>query len=419
MPTPAPRPVERPPGGDTDEDRPSPVAGEVMIDLGDDEEDTHPGDRPVRKATTAVLESFADDARAAISAFERAMEPETAPERRSRFEYEIGRLYDSVLGDLDRAARHFDRALELTPAHLPTIVAARSVRLRAGLFEGALDLFVREVDQTSEPRRTVALLHAKGRVLEDDLGQPERAHEVYARAADLVEADPKALKALELSEREREAWDELSDVLSRAANAVSGDGAHRASLVAQRARVAELWLRQPESASELYEAALSIDPDAPGALDALKRLHDGRRRWRDLIRILRREADSAEDPHVKATAFYRIGRIQAERLGNLDEAVTAVAESVSITPQAVTLDALARLHDQAGNDRGQVEALERLAELTTDPRVRMRLLHRIGELCHVRLSDDSAAVAALEAALEIDPAHIPALRVLAPIYHKR
>jgi tetratricopeptide (TPR) repeat protein len=395
------------------------VFGEVHVgDLAEEEEDTRPGDRPTRKATTAILETYADDARQAISDYKRAMADEVEPARQARFEYEIGRLYDTVLGDLERASKHFDRALALTPEHLPTIVAARSVRQRAGLFDDALDLFDREVDQTGDRRRKAALLLAKARMLEDDLGVPERAREVYAAASELVDGDVGLLKALELAERGREAWDDLSDVYARTANAVSGDASHRAALVAARARVAELALEQPETASELYETALSIDPDAPGALDALKRLHDGRGRWRDLIRALRREADSSEDAFVRATALYRIGRIHAERLGNLDEAIASLAESVGAVPQATTLDALARLHEQAGNHRAQVEALTRLAGLTTDDRERLRLLHRIGELCHSRLADDTAAVAALEAALEIDPAHIPVLRVIAPIYQR-
>ena len=403
-----------------DEDRPKPVFGEVRItNLGEDDEVTRPGDRPMRKATTAVLETYADDARQAIREYELALQDEVEPARKGRFEYEIGRLYDTVLGDLERAARHLDRALELTPDHLPTIVAARSVRERAGLYDDALELFDREVDQTPDRKRKAALLWAKARMLEDDLELPDRAHPVYEKAAELVDGDVKLLKALELSERHRAAHEELSDVYARTANAVGGDASHRAALIAARARVAEVALDQLETASELYETALSIDPDAPGALEALKRLHEGRGRWRDLIRALRREADASEDPFVKATAFYRIGRIHAERLGNLEEAIAAVAKSVGVVPLAVTLDLLAHLHEQAGNPRAQVEALTRLAGLTADDRERLRLLHRIGEICHGQLADDSAAIAALESALEIDPTHIPVLRVLAPLYQRK
>lgn len=416
-PTPPPQPTHAEGKG---KDRPKPVFGEVQVrDLGEDDEITRPGDRPVRKATTAVLETYADDARQAIRSYEAALEDEVEPARKGRFEYEIGRLYDTVLGDLERAARHLDRALELTPEHLPTIVAARSVRERAGMYEDALDLFDREIDQTSDRKRKAALLLAKARMLEDDLEVPDKAHPIYEKAAELVDGDAKLLKALELSERHRSAHEELSDVYARTANAVGSDASHRAALIAARARVAEQSLEQRETASELYETALSIDPDAPGALEALKRLHEGRGRWRDLIRVLRREADASEDPFVKATALYRIGRIHAERLGNLEEGISAVARSVSSVPLAVTLDLLARLHQQAGNPRAQVEALTRLAGLTSEDRERLRLLHRIGEICHGQLADDSAAVAALESALEIDPTHIPVLRVLAPLYQRK
>lgn len=403
-----------------DEDRPIPISGEVVI-FGEEEEEeqTLPGDRPVRKATTALLETYADDARQAITSYERALLDEVDAVRIGRFHYEIGRLYDTVLGDLERAARHLDKALQSAPDHLPTIVAARSVRLRRGRFDEALELFDREIDRSNDRNRKAALMFAKARVLEDDLERPEDAYEPYRTAAELAEGDPVRLKALEHAERGRQAWDDLSDVFARTANAVSADPAHRASLVTQRARLTEVALEQPESATELYEMALSIDGDAPGALQALKRLHDARRGWRDLIRVLQREADGSEDSRVQANAYYRIGRIHGERLGNLDEAIVAMARAVRASPEPVVLDALARLHEKAGNDRAQVEALTRLAELTVDDRERLRLLHRIGELCHIRLKDDAAAVSALEAALAIDPSHIPVLRVLAPIYQRQ
>lgn len=403
-----------------DEDRPIPISGEVMI-FGDEEDDeaTLPGDRPVRKATTAVLETYADDARQAIASYERALLDEVEAARIGRFHYEIGRLYDTVLGDLERAARHLDKALQSTPGHLPTVIAARSVRLRSGRFEDVLELFDREIDQTDDRAHKAALLFAKARVLEDDLDRRGEAHELYRTAAELAEGDPARLKALEQTERDRESWDDLSDVYARLANAVGADAAHRAAVVSQRARLTEVALEQPESATELYELALQIDADAPGVLGALKRLHEGRQRWRDLVRVLKREADATEDRRLRSIAWYRIGRILAERLGSLEEAIAAMAQAAVASPEPMVLDALARLHEKSGNTRAQVEALTRLSEITADDRERLRLLHHIGELCHAELRDDAAAIDALEAALQIDPTHIPVLRLIAPLYQQQ
>jgi tetratricopeptide (TPR) repeat protein len=389
--------------------------------FGDEEEDeaTLPGDRPVRKATTAVLETYAEDARHAIAAYERALLDEVEAGRIGRFHYEIGRLYDTVLGDLERAARHLDKALQATPSHLPTVIAARSVRIRAGRFEDAIELFDREIERTDDRDRKAALYFAKARVLQDDLDRAPQAHELYRIAADLADGDPVRLKALEETERGRESWDDLSDVYARLANAVGADPAHRAAVVAQRARLTEVALGQPESATELYELALQIDPDAPGALTALKRLHESRQRWRDLVRVLQREADASEDRRLQAIAWYRIGRIHAERLGSLEEAIASMARAAQAWPEPVVLGALARLHEKSGNARAQVETLTRLAEITADDRERLRLLHQIGELCHHELRDDAAAVDALEAALQIDPTHIPVLRLIAPLYQQQ
>lgn len=411
--------AQPPPTAPPAKDRPTPVSGEVTINA--DEIDTSPALSVAapRKATTAVLQAYTDDARAAVTEYERQMLGEKDLRRVGLLEYEIGRLYETVIGDMPAAGRHLDKALTAIPEHLPTIAAARRVRIRLGQFDRALDLFDREIRASSNRQRASALWFAKARVLEDDLARLSDARAAYQSSADLAEHDPVRFKALEEADRNRKSYGSLSGVLAETATAIRGDARHRALVLTQRARIEQVHETNADVATQLYEASLDSDPDAPGALDALARLHEAAGRWRDLVRVLSRKAEIASDPSMRARVLYRIGRIHAERLLNLDDAVKATEAAMRAAAEPLIVDALASLHEQAGNYAAQAEVLSQLAELTADDHERLLLLQRIGELCHSRLGDDDTAIAALEAALELDPANVPVLRILAPLYYGR
>jgi len=398
-----------------DKDRPAPVVGEMNID---DETAVTLHVPSGNKATSAVLDAYASDARAAISAYESQIQGEDDPRRIGRLQYEIGRLYETVIGDLEAAGTHLDRALMATPDHLPVVVAARRVRLRLEQFEAALDLFDHEIRASSDRGRSAALWFAKARVLEDDLQRPADARAAYRCAADLSDGDAVRLKALEEADLGRKAYGDLSKVYAETATVLRGDARHRAIVLKLRARVEEVYANNLDGATELYAEALDAHPDVPSTLDSLVRLHEGAGRWRDLVHVLARKAALATSKRERATILHRIGRVQATRLLNLDDAIGALQAARRAYPDPVILDALAALHEEAADYGAQAEVLSQLAELTTADSERLLHLQRIGEICHDRLEDDDTAIAALEAALAIDPAHVPVLRILAPIYYK-
>ncbi len=370
--------------------------------------------------STVVLEAYVEEAQAAIEHFEAALVGESDEERVGRYHYEIARLCETVLGDLGRASAHYGRALEATPERLPVIVGARRVMLARGQSGNALELFDRELRVTADRGAKASLMFVKARVLEDQLDRAADARDLYTAAAELAASDPVLIKATEQADWTLEDWAHLAETYGDAANAVGSDPRHRAALVVRRARQLEVHREDIDGAAQLYEDALDIDREAGGALQSLKRLHHDRKRWRELIRVLETEGETTSDPVVRVMAQYRVGQIHAERLGNRKEAIAALESATRDAPdQPFVLDGLARLYEQAGSYPALATTLARLVESTTDARERLGHLHRIGELCRDELRDDNAAIEAYEAALQLDPTYVPALRSLAPMYARQ
>ncbi|MEZ4340309.1 MAG: tetratricopeptide repeat protein [Sandaracinaceae bacterium] len=361
--------------------------------------------------------SLAEAAKGLAEAWLEEIETTKDPARKARLSYEVARLYEGPLADPKRALAQFEACLAISKDHVPSLRGARRAALATGNHRGALPYFDAEARVTADSRRKAALLYAKGRVLEDALGDHEKARQAYRTAAELDKQDPSILKALEQRDREEQKWADLERTLEREANAIGGDDRHRAALIVERARLLEHREHRTDAAIELYETALRLDPQASGALEALERLCHAQRRWRDLIGVLGRRADQATSPAERAMALYRIGQLHFERLGNREEAIAALESAAAETPDdPLILDALAGLLERAERFERLAEVLARLTIVSSDPQDQLVLWHRVGTLLDERLSAPDQAREAYERALACDPTHVPTLQALSRIY---
>ncbi len=357
------------------------------------------------------------NARDLIEGCEAELAAKPDPRHAARLHFEMGRLYESPLNDLRRAGAHYQQALSLSPEHLPTLRAARRVMLARKSYPSAIPLFDAEARITADPRQKAALFLEKGRLLEDVLSRKDAARESYATALELDRDNRSVLAALEQRFTEARDWEALDRAYERSANVKSDDPIQRAALSLRRAWLLESRLEDPEGATELYQAALRLDPGATVAVSALKRLLHSQRRWRDLIAVLELEAARTSDSVVRTMDLYRIGMLHAERLGDREEALAAVERAHQEAPEdPLILSALVRLYDATGRDESLLAALRSLAQLTADPDERLGILHRLGQLCEERLKRDEEAMSWYEAALDVHATSVPTLQALGTLY---
>ncbi|MDH3200147.1 MAG: tetratricopeptide repeat protein [Myxococcales bacterium] len=359
-------------------------------------------------------------AREWVEECERELRDQPDVRRAARLYFEMARTCESPLKDTRRALQYYQAALERAPDYVPAIRATRRLLLGARMFPDALALFDAEARVTRQPRDKATLFLLKGRLLEDVLGNREDAEDAYQTARALDRTHAAILHATEQRAFANQSWEDVDRNLAELANAAASDDNHRAALLIRRAQLLESRQQRPEQAAELYETALQLDPNATIAVQALKRLYYGQRRWRDLIRTLEAEAKLALDPANQASSLYRAARIHAERLGNRDEAIRTLEQARRLRPDdSLILAELARHYEASQRLQALVETLEVLTEATDDDAERLTFTQRIARLYEEELRDVDQAIAWHERAVELHPTSLSSLQALSLLYRVR
>jgi cellulose synthase operon protein C len=366
--------------------------------------------KPPAESETARAEEF-------LRRAEQELPNKTHAAARARLRFECGRLCESVLNKPEEAVTHYRKALVDNPSHVPSIRSLRRLLLSKGDFGAAVALFDAQIATTRAAPARAALLYEKGRLLEDRLGQRREGREAFAAALELNPGDATLLKAVLRAELAARAWDALDKTIEQSAAIVKSDTRHRAALLVERARIAESRRKNLPQAAELYQAALDADPRSDAAVHALKRLHYSHQRWRDLVGVLEREAEQVSDPDARAMALYRVGRVEIDKLGNLEQGTHALERALGVVKDdRLVLEALTRAYESMQNYAALANVLARLADLARTDAERIAYLTRGAQLFEDQLKDDKAAVAWYEKALSFDRAHAPALAALSRLY---
>jgi tetratricopeptide (TPR) repeat protein len=367
-----------------------------------------------------VLEPLRKAAQALVAKCQAELDQEPSAERAARLHFEIAQTYEAVVGDFVAASKHYQRAVSEAPDHLPAIRGARRVLVELGRFAEALPMFDAELRVTPDPKAKALLEYQRGRFLEEALGDERAARLAYADALDLDGANPTLIKAVERCDQSAREWKALAATYQRAADAVKRDPRHRAALVVARAQLLESALEDPAGAAELYTLALRLDPNAEGALAALLRLYAQRRDWNELIAGLNRAVEGSDDPALRALFLYRVGRLYADRLGNRQEAITALTAAAACVPdEPLVLEELARLYDEAGNHEALATTLREMIKRAPEVGDRLALLHTLGEVLDKRLQRSDEALRCYREAIALDPTHVPVLQAMGQVLAKR
>jgi tetratricopeptide (TPR) repeat protein len=320
--------------------------------------------------------------------------------------HRMGRILDQELGDRVSALEQFQTAIDLDPAHLPSLEAMRSIHVDSGDWVAAARTLGLEIEHTEKDRIRGARLVELGRIraerLDDEAGAVQAFEAAYAADPDNEDAMLPLVDSYVSHERHEDAFP-LLQILVQRSDKRDTDEQHRlASMLGETATT----LGHADDAVSAYERAYAIDNDDSDALKGLAGSYFRAERWDDAFKyhqlLLVQHRDALGRDEI-TEVFYRLGVVKREQ-GEDKKARNMFDKSLEEDTHFVpALEAMVDLQTAEGDWESVVQYKKRILDVADEPSVRARLLVEIGDLWHEKLSNPDGAAEAFTESLDLEP----------------
>ena len=356
----------------------------------------------------------------AIDVMQQLVQATDQPNQQVDLYHRIGRIMYQHLDQGDEAEQQFLYALTIDESHVPTMEELVRLYSSRGDWMKAAQTMVRAEGFTQNVLEKVRLLHEAARIYHERLGQKDEAKQYFAAVLAL---DPEHVPAGEpLADLYFESgqWTELSpvlDMLVRKAGQRDLDSQQLMDLYYRTAKCAD-ELNDFERALEFYKAAYDIDstylPILAGRADLLFKMGDWDGAGKLYQTILVQHRDSQDEAEVVRT-YYRLGMVR-QNLGERRKALNMFEKALEIdASHADTLQAVIAIQEAQGDWEAVIHANRGLLA-TADEEEQGRLLDRISDVYHQKLSNPQKAIGALQEALVIQTDDHQILQKLLDLY---
>jgi tetratricopeptide (TPR) repeat protein len=354
-----------------------------------------------------------------------ATEPSSADRRAALGQ--AARVADS-LGDPDRALLAWRTSLESEPNDLEALDATIGILEREARWDELLEALERRASAPVPPFRKRSDLVHRARVLEEELDRVDDAIASWRRIADSFGEDPETVDALASLQGKAERWEDMNEVLERAA---IREGQHVATIYARIGEVSRKHLANPKRATRAYADALRIEPTATIARDGLNELladpeclreavealasaYRDRDEWQSVTKLLEHRLQGARNPHERVAVLRETAHLHEDRGNDLKEALLCVRRAMAIAPDMRDIEGeVFRLAEATGRWEVAVAAIRDAVDALGPDTPRARYLrYWEGKLCENELDRPGEALDAYGAVLVHEPGRLDAAQGL-------
>jgi tetratricopeptide (TPR) repeat protein len=246
---------------------------------------------------------------------------------------ELGSVLE-LLGDPSRAQTHFEAAVAGDPMNVLALAGLSRVFAARGeyVIAGAMERRLAGAQQTDEAR-FATLLEAADTYSVRASNWP-LAVEAYEQASSLRPDDHQLLHTLLTGYQKLERWGDMSRTLRKIAGTLA-DRASKSRTVFTMAQIARDKLSDPDTALDLFEEALDLDPTRLEAFERVVRMLTERHDWNALeqayVRMIGR-SNGAGDDRLRHALYHQLGLIYRDRLRDHARAIDAFQEATRLAP---------------------------------------------------------------------------------------
>ncbi len=372
---------------------------------------------PGHPAAAAALEriySKAGDWRRLSTLLDRLSREAAEPPRRLELLRELASVQEQRLGQKDLAFLSLCRAFELDPGNAELAVAMRRLARETGALEELAAVHESVADQIGRGPGGEAVFLDLARIQDEDLDDAASAEATLRRWLVLEPASLPAVEQLAALFQRRGRARDHALALEQKVNLLS-------TLEEKKEALAEL-ARSYDAADDVAEAVLTLrrglelDPADRPLVDQLAALYRREQAWSELVALLQKARDQADDPTERAALQGQIAEITEVGLQDDEAAISSYALALELDPKnQPALAALERLYTKLDRAAELLRVYDRQAELA-EPKDRVRIFSKAAQVWEEKLHDSANAIACLEGVLALDPANALALRELERLY---
>ncbi len=358
------------------------------------------------------------------------------PDVEQAYAMRLGQITEDKLSDLERAASAFEKASH-GPEPRAALAALERVLARSSRWPELAVVLRRQADASEDDVHTAEYLYREGDLKETTLHDTRGAVASYREVLQIVPSHAQARAALErmllVSPEQRaeivEILEPLFDQDGDAARLIgvlearldiTRDSIDRASLLARISELAEQRLGDRGRALDAALRWLAIDPSSNQALSETDRLAERLGQWPEVAArvhaIVHAEDARARERDVQVALLTFLGRIQRERLGQLEDAAASYRAALELEPEAIgALDDLIKILRQRGDQGALADALRQRGKLVSELPEKREAYAEVAVLAE-RAGDREGAISAWREIADNDDMDRPVLDELARLY---
>jgi tetratricopeptide (TPR) repeat protein len=282
-----------------------------------------------------------------------------------------------------------------------------------GQFGRQLDMLSVLIESEQDPKQRRDLAKRAAQVAETRLGNLEIAFEL---AGEALKSDPSQEDCRDTFLRLAAATSEYKAAAAILEEALQRPDLQASTVSALAGALGDVFdgqLEDKNKAIDAYQRALHADGGNAMAVAALERLLGAQERWKELADLFSGQASRSAEKNAKVTLGLAIAAIRDQRLGDLDGAIDAYREVLSVEPAETTaLGKLAEALERKERWRELVGVLDRMRDASSDLEMQAATDVKAGEVLHQRLKDRKAGIERYQRALSKRPGHLGAVKGL-------
>jgi tetratricopeptide (TPR) repeat protein len=370
-----------------------------------------------------------------LGIYEKKRDLAVEPQEKKAINYEIAKLYETEIKDVDRAIDTYNAVLEDEPTDAHALASLDVLYGQLQRWQPYVETLRRRIELDNQEAEIIDLKFRLGTALEKHLDDAAGALENYreilfvdaghegarlALEAMLTHATLKADAAaiLENIYEERGDYTKLIEALEILA-ASEGDVSRRVQLKRKIARISTQALSDHEHAFSALAAALRDEPALSETRFEIEQVADASGSWRQLVALYEQIASELSDAALAREYWMKVGAIH-ERLREIDAAARGYQQVLLLdSADAEALSALEQLFTRTERWNDLIGVIQRRIDLTMDPEAREALLVQTANIYDQKLQDPHEAVSSYKKVLELDPASERALAALDALFTRQ